>query len=420
MRMTNDPTSVGGPVALLDRAKRVSQALTETARMARFSTRRRGKYGSGGFSGRRGEAAFQLFARLSFLVIVVLPASLATLYFFVLATPQYISEARFSVNVAQVPQLDGLGSVAGIMSAAIVRDTQIVTNYIVSRAAVEALEKRISLRARYSSPQYDFWARFDKDKPIERFVRYWEHQVSTSISMPAGIVNLSIRAFSPEDAQLIAKQVIQLSEELINDQNDRIFKDAIAAANEELSRAATRLTAARIALERARTDTGVLDTARTAEAINKLLVETRGQLLTLQQDYASRARFVAADSPQLRVMNERIRAFQGQIAELERQLTTSGPSRDPTVSTMMTRFGELELEKQIAERLYAAATANLEAARVLSEQRRMYLSAFVQPSLPEESLYPKPFLFSFLVLVACLAAWGALFGAATLARNYMA
>lgn len=418
--MTTDPTSVGQPVALLERAKRVSRALTETARVARFSTRRRGTYASGGFAGRRGERAYQLFARITFFLMVAVPASLATLYFFVLASPQYISEARFSVNAAQVPQLDNIAAMTGIASVAIIRDTQIVTNYITSRAAVEALERRIGLRDRYSSASYDFWARFDKKKPIEKFVRYWDRQVSVSISMPAGIVNFSVRAFSPEEAQLIARHVIQLSEELINDQNERIFKDAIAAAGDELRRAAARLTTARVALERARTDTGVLDTTRTAEAINRLLTETRGQLLTLQQDYASRARFVSPDSPQLRVMNERIKALQEQIHEMERRLTSNSVTSDPTVSTMMTRFGELELEKQIAERLYAGATANLEAARILSEQRRMYLAAFVQPSLPEESLYPRPFLFSFLAWAACLAAWGALIGAATLARNYMA
>ena len=164
----------------------------------------------------------------------------------------------------------------------------------------------------------------------------------------------------------------------------------------------------------------MLDTTRQAEATNRLITEARSQLLTMQQDYASRSRFVSTDSPQLRVLNERINALQEQIRDLERRLTSNTPASDPTISTMMTRFQALELEKQIAERLYAGATANLEAARILSEQRRMYLTSFVQPSLPEESLYPRPFLFSFLALVVCLAAWGALVGGATLARNYMA
>lgn len=418
--MTIKPTPGGGTVALLDRAKRVSKVLTESARMARFSTRRRGTYGSGGFAGRKGERAFRIFSRLSFGLIVVVPVLCSVVYFFLIASPQYISEARFSVNVAQVPQLDNLASMTGIASVAIIRDTQIVTNYVSSRAAVEALEQRIGLRDRFSAAAIDFWARFDKKKPIEQFVRYWERRIGVSISMPAGIVTLHVRAFSPGDAHLIARELIQLSEQLINEQNDRIFRDANRAANEELERSAARLTAARIALESARTDTGVLDTARAAEATNRLITEVRAQLLAMQQEYASRSRFITTDSPQLRVLAERIAALQGQIRELERRLTSNSVAIDPTISTMMTRFQALELEKQIAERLYAGATANLEAARVLSEQRRMYLSAFVQPSMPEDTTYPRPLLFSFIIMVACLGAWGAIIGAATLARNYMA
>ncbi len=418
--MTIEPSPGGRTVALLDRAKRVSKVLTESARMARFSTRRRGTYGSGGFAGRKGERAFRLFNRLSFVLIVILPVLLSTFYLFFIASPQYVSEARFSVNVAQVPQLDSLASMTGIASIAIIRDTQIVTNYVTSRAAVEALEQRIGLRDRFSSPSIDFWSRFDKSKPIEKFVRYWERHIGVSISMPAGIVNLSVRAFSANDAHLIARELIQLSEQLINEQNERIFRDANRAANDELERSAARLTAARVALESARTDTGVLDTARTAEATNRLITEVRGQLLALQQEYASRSRFIATDSPQLRVLAERIAALQGQIRDLERRLTSNSVATDPTISTMMTRFQALELEKQIAERLYAGATANLEAARILSEQRRMYLSAFVQPSMPEDAAYPRPYLFSFLILVMFLGAWGAIIGAATLARNYMA
>ncbi|PTM44264.1 lipopolysaccharide biosynthesis protein [Phreatobacter oligotrophus] len=388
--------------------------------MARFSTRRRSSYGSGGFAGRKGERVFRLFRQVSFFILVAFPVIISSLYLFFVASPQYISEARFSVNVAQIPQLDNLGTMTGIASVAIIRDTQIVTNFIVSRAAVEALERRIALRDRFSAPSIDFWSRFDPTKPVEKFVRYWERQVGVSISMPAGIVNLSVRAFSPQDAHQIARELIQLSEELINEQNDRIFRDAIRAASDELERSAARLTAARVALESARADTGVLDTTRSAEATNRLITESRAQLLAMQQDYASRSRFIATDSPQLRVLAERISALQGQIAELERRLINNNPASDPTISTMMTRFQALDMEKQIAERLYAGATANLEAARLLSEQRRMYLTAFVQPSLPEDSLYPRPYLFTFLITLACLAAWGALVGAATLARNYMA
>jgi capsular polysaccharide transport system permease protein len=414
-----DPRPAGTSLAPLERAKQVSQALADAARMARFSTRRRGSYGTGGFSARRGERAIKLLLVGTFALFVAIPTAVAAIYYAFIASDQYVSEARFSVTIAQLPQVDGIASFTGLASIAVVRDTQIVTNYITSRAAVEALEKRVGLRERYSRDAYDWFARFNPTKPIEKFVRYWESKVKTSISMPAGIVNLSVRAFTPEEAQLIARTVVQISEELINEQNERIHNDAISASADELKRAAARLTSARIALERARMESGVLDTVRAADAIGKLVGETRSRLLTMQQEFTSQTRFVSADAPQMRVLAERIKAMQEQVAQLEQRLVNPAGDVSQTVSTMMTRFGELELDKQIAEKLYASAAASLEAARMLSEQRRMYLNTFVHPSLPEESREPRRVLLTVLVALAAATLWGALAGLITLVRNYM-
>jgi capsular polysaccharide transport system permease protein len=409
----------GTPLAPLDRARQISQALSDAARMARFSTRRKGRYGQqGGFAARKGETLYRIFFVTSFTLMVAIPAIVAAAYYAFFASNQYISEARFSVTISQPPQIDGLANFTGLASVAIIRDTQIVTNYITSRAAVEALERRIGLRERYSRETYDWWARFDATKPIEKFVRYWEGVASTTISMPAGIVNLKVRAFTPDEAHLIASTIVKLSEELINEQNERIFQDAITTAADELKRATARLTAARLALERARVDSGVLDTGRTADALTKLLTELRGSLLTLQQEFTSRSRFVSADAPQMRVLAERIKALQEQVREMDQRLVNPGGDGSQTVSTMMTRFGELDLEKTIAEKLYASAAASLESARLLSEQRRMYLNAFVQPSTPEESRYPRRLLMTFLIALGALSAWGMLLGLVSLMRNH--
>jgi capsular polysaccharide transport system permease protein len=418
--MSGDSRPSGTSLAPLDRAKAVSRALADAARVARFSTRRRGNYGAGGFGARKGQRLIGFVMTATFIAFVVIPSAVVAIYYAFIASDQYISEARFSVTIAQLPQVDGMQSITGLASIAVVRDTQIVTNYITSRAAVEALEKRIALRELYARETIDWWARFDPVKPVEKFVRYWDGKVATSISMPAGIVNLSVRAFSPEDANLIARTVVKLSEELINEQNERIHADAVSATQDDMRRATARLTTARLALERARVDSGLLDTGRAADALGKLLTEVRGQLLTLQGDYTSRTRLISAEAPQMKLAAERIKVLQEQIVELEKRLINPTGDSTNTVSTMMTRFGELELEKQVAEKLYAGAATSMEAARLLSEQRRMYLNAFVQPSMPEESRAPRRLLITFLFTLAALMCWGAFAGLIAVIRNHMA
>jgi capsular polysaccharide transport system permease protein len=243
-----------------------------------------------------------------------------------------------------------------------------------------------------------------------------------AIKMPAGIVELKIRAFRPEDARRVAQATLDACEGLINDMNDRINSDAVANAEQELQRTAQRLAQARAALEKARNESGLLDAAKAAESLNKLADETKASLLAMQEEYRTQLAYVLESAPQMRALKSRIDVTQAQIAEIESQLTSTQAraGADSTIAGAMTTFGELDLERQIAERLYAGAAASLELARVAAERKTMYLKTFVSPVAAQEAQYPKRLLYPLLLSSACLALWGMLCGLALTVRNYMA
>ena len=405
----------------LERARVRSQALADAARRARFSTRSRRALASGGFQARRGAQAMRIFRTASFILLVLAPSVAAAVYYGLIASNQYVAEAQFTVMGGEIPPPDGIASMTGIPAAAIIQDTQIVTNYIESRAAVEKLESSVGLRRVYSDKDIDFWARFNPSKPIEKLVSYWRWMSSVSIIMPAGIVDFKVRAFSPEVARSLGENVLMLSEQLINDLNSRMNSDAVRDAEQELQRTAERLGAARGALEKARNDQGVLDAVKSADALNKLITDLRGQLAKMQQEYDAQLHSVLATAPQMQTLKARIDAAQTQVAELESKLTATDASEaSRTLSNSMTKFAELDLESQIAERLYAGAAASLELAQLTAEHKLMYLNTFVNPVAPQEPRYPKRLLYTAAVVAGSLAAWGALIGGVTAARNYMA
>jgi capsular polysaccharide transport system permease protein len=420
MELENEPRISQG--SALDRARILSQALSDAARRARFSTRTRRAYAGGGFHARRGATIVRWIILISFYLMVVAPSLVAALYYGFIASDQYVAEAKFTVSSGDVPVIDNFGALTGMPAVSIIQDTQIVTNYIQSRAAVEKLDRVIGIRGLFSKSAVDWLSRFGSKKSIEKFVRYWKHMIDVSIKMPSGIVEIKVRAFEPWDAVRIAQAVLDISEALINDMNDRMNQDAVANAEQELSRTSVRLTQARTSLETARNDEGLLDASKAAEALNKLITDTRGSLLQLQQEYNSQRRSVLESAPQMRALKSRIDAATAQIAELESKLTATRPNsvRGPTLAASMTRFAELDLERQIAERLYAGAAASLELARLAAERKAMYITAFVRPILPQEPQYPKRSLFAFLILIVSLALWGVCSGLLVLVRNHMA
>jgi capsular polysaccharide transport system permease protein len=409
----------GGAIAVLDRA---SQALSEMARRARLSTRSRPVYSSGGFRARRGAAIVRLAAMVSFFLMVVAPSISASIYFILIASDQYVAEARFTVSPGLPPSIDGMNGLTGSVGMAVIQDTQIVTNYVQSRAGVEKLEKQVDIRGLYANDAADWLSRFKEKKSIESFVKYWQNMCSISISMSSGIIDLKVRAFTPEDAARIAQGVVDISEELVNALNERMNHDAVVSAEEELERTSRRLKAARIALEKARNEEGLLDAPKAADALNNLITGTSSVLLELQGKYMSARKFVSEDAPQMLALKSRIEATSAQIADLESQLTNSSadPSTETTLSSSMTKFAELDLEKRTAEHLYAGSVAALEMAQMTAERQLMYINTFVTPVAPEQPEYPKRLLYSALVALGSLALWGTCCGLAVLVRNNMA
>ena len=359
---------------------------------------------------------------VSFCLMVIAPSLAGAVYYGFIAADQFVSVADFTVSGGEAPAPDGLGALTGIPALAIIQDTQIVANYIHSRAALEVLQKTADIGDVYANPKADWLARFNPEKPVEKFVKYWQGMSDVAIKMPAGIVELKIRAFRPEDARRLAQATLDACEGLINDMNDRINRDAVANAEQELQRSARRLAEALAALEKARNESGLLDAAKSAEALNKLVTETKASLLKMQEEYGAQLKYVLESAPQMRELKSRIDVTQAQIAEIESKLTStqSRPGADPTIAGAMTTFGELDLERQIAERLYAGAAASLELARINAERKMMYLKTFVSPVAAQEAQYPKRLLYSFLIFAGCLALWGILCGLALTVRNYMA
>lgn len=322
MTDSNDPTVFSPPVSALERAQAVSKALTDAARRARFSVRARGAHRGGSFEARAGAKLMRTLTIALFVAMVVVPDLIVTVYFGLIASDQYVSEAKFTVSSAAIPKMDGLGSVTGVPPMLIVQDSQVVTSYIGSRAMVEQLERTVGLRDAYSAGSIDWWSRVRKDKPIEKFTDYWKKMVDTSISFPSGIVTLTVRAFSPEDTKRIADAVVQQSENLINDLNGRMRNDTVLASERDMQQAAQDLGKARIQMEYERNAEGLIDVGQTSSALTGLISGLEGDLLKAQQEYQTELKYVTDDAPQMKVSSSRISAMQSQLEDLRAQLTS--------------------------------------------------------------------------------------------------
>jgi len=422
----NDGLNNHGPTprqaVVLARASVLADALKARARTLAPAPMARERFGRllapGLAAGPRLEftSRFGRLLAISFLAIVVVPTVLTAIYFAFIATDRYVSEARFAVRSGDRSALDVLagGTELGKLSQA--QDTLIVTEYVKSRALVEALQNDLNLKAIYSRDDVDYLSSIGGDASIEDLVSYWNWRTSTSVEMPSGIITLQVSAFTPEDAQTLARAVVARSEALVNQMSERANSDELKQAEAEFARAEQKLKDIYGAMRDLRNREGVLDPGMNAEALNELLTELRKTRLQIEGDLIVARETLREDSPVVRQLKAKLEAIDSQIAKITAQLTaTTGD--EGAVSDQMGAFEDMELKRQVAQDQYAAAALALENARIAADRQRIYLSTFVQPELAQEALYPLRLWTTLAVALGLLVIWTAFAGLARFARN---
>ena len=437
-----------------ERAALVAKALSDAARRARFSTKKRRGPAAGGLRARRGERMMRFLTIATFIGIVLVPCLAVVAYVGFIETPQYEAEARFTVRGGLPPAMDSIGSLTGVPTVLIIQDTQVIMNYFQSRSMVESLDKKVQFQGLYQGEDIDWWSRLKHDQPIEKVLKYWKSHMSTSVQMPAGIVVFTVQAFTPDDAVKVADAALESGEQLVNQMNDQMKFDAVNLAETEQTRAMANVVKMRAALEKARNDEGMLSADATATGLTTLMETVQAEVLKMQQEFDSQRRYVRADAPQLRNLQTRIDAAQKEVDKIKAQMTAttpdvprakgqpsktkvkpapaivsdpddpvaamsagSEPSNDKVLSGSMSRLDYAKLENDIAEKIYAGSLAALEHARVASEMKLMYINTFVHPVAAEQAKYPRKIRDIALAVLAAFAAWGVVMTILKLTRN---
>ena len=96
------------------------------------------------------------------------------------------------------------------------------------------------------------------------------------------------------------------------------------------------------------------------------------------------------------------------------------PRKRESSTPKAARFFFSDLNERITEKRYSLSVAAVEAARMLSERKMLYLHEIVAPALPEDAEYPKRWLDVGMTFLASLIAWAITVGAMNFIRNHMA
>lgn len=340
------------------------------------------------------------------LLALLVPTFLSLIYFGLWASPMYIAEARFAVRGAENGVIDagGLASMLLPAGSAIGTDVNIVTEYIQSPDIMEAVDKELHIFAHFASHDYDIISRLEGDATRDERLSYWQWAVKPSLDPETGIVALSVKAYEPEVAKRLAEAVLAKSEALVNAMSRRAQDDAITLAMREVKTAERRVSKAQEAMRSFRDRSGMLDPTSTAGGLQGIVSELESEVVKTKAQIAEASTYMSKDAPALVGLRARLAAVEKQLAA--EKLRLAGESKSGSMTSIAGEYEDLQIESEFARQQLVSAMTSLEAARVKAEAQSRYVVAFQVPVLPDESLYPRPLLFTLFVFVGALVIVG--------------
>ncbi len=341
----------------------------------------------------------------AFIGVVALPTVIAAVYLLFLASPRYVSEAQFIVRSSDEGAVTSIGSAlegVGIGSKSV--NAHAVLEYVKSADGLNDLSKTVDVRQMYARPGIDWFSRLPRpfsDRSNETFRRQLSSYLTVGYDSQTGISTLRVQAFRPEDAQRIADGFLTGGERLVNRLNERSSADAVIQAERNVIEAQARVDRALDQLTSFRNREGLIDPSSTARAGGELIGELTLQLATLKAERSQLASDVPG-SPQLPIIDSRIRALESQIAIEKGKIVGSGSSLAPKIST----YEGLQTEREFSERLLASSTAALNSAQLEARRKRLYIDRVVNPERPDRAVEPRRVLSLLAVFASLMLVYG--------------
>lgn len=346
-------------------------------------------------------------ANLLFYITVIVPTIASVLYFGIFASNVYVSESRFIVRSPDKPAMSGLGMLfksAGFSNAS--DEILAAQNYAISRDALAELNRNDEFRKAYASRSISVFDRFDPlglSGSFEQMYDYYQTKVRADHDSTSSITTLTVRAYSPDDAQRVNEQLLRMSEGMVNRLNERARIDLVRTTENEVLNAKARSQAAALALSAFRNREGVVDPEKQATVQIQMVSKLQDQLIASQTQLAQ-LRAVTPNNPQIEALDAQVNSLS---ADIDRELGKIAGDRK-SLSSTAAQYQRLQLETQFADRQLAAAMTSLQEAQNESLRKHAYVERIVQPNRPDHAIEPRRFRGILSTLLFALIAWGVL------------
>ncbi len=316
-------------------------------------------------------------------------AMLAVIYWGVIASDRYVSEAHVIVqrtDLASGQALD-FGAILTGAGGGSRMDQLLLRDYLLSLEMLNKLDAKLDLRSHYSGWGHDPLSRmWFKNVDQERFHQYFLNRVSVEFDDYAGVLVIKAQGYDPETAQAIANMLVEEGERTMNDIAHRLAKEQVTFVEKQVAESAAKLQQARSAVLAYQNQKGMVSPQNTAASRAATIDRLDIQRTELQARRNTLLGYLASKAPSVVEIDMQIDAVEKQMEKERARLAAPGGK---ALNATVEEFQRLEMEAMFAQDVYKTALVSLETSRVEAMRTLKKVSVLLQPTLPQYPMEPR-------------------------------
>lgn len=348
----------------------------------------------------------------------LLASLLATLYWGLVASDRYVSEAHVIIQRTDLAGGQGMdfGSLLTGVSGGSRGDQLLLRDHLLSVDMLKKLDDKLGLRAHYSDGARDPFSRmWSASNSLELFHRHYLSRVSIEFDDYAGVLVIRAQAYDPEKARAVTQLLVDEGERTMNDLAHRMAKEQVQFLEQQVAQMSQRAIEARQAVLAFQNKKGLVAPQSTAENLAGVINRLEAQITELQARRTALLGYLAPTASGVVETDLQIDALQKQIVKEQARLAApEGKALNRTVE----EFQRLQMNAEFAQDVYKTALVALEKGRVEAIRTLKKVSVLQSPTLPEYPLEPRRFYNIVVFILVTLLVAGVVHLLAAIIRDH--
>ncbi len=345
---------------------------------------------------------------IALFAVIFLPAVLVFFYTAFFYDSMYISSATFTIKSNSAEKGSESASPMGFLGGGGNPDISTASAYIQSLDMFFALDTKLKLQDHFSS--HDIVSSLSKEPTQSDIQDYWKSMVEVNVDTDSALMQLEVKAYSPEFSQKLTQGILDELDLFINRMNEKMTQDSIKLASVEVEKAKKDIEEISEKMRKFRDQNTFIDPASEASNLLSIISNLENLITQAKAELAQKRAYLREDSVDIVSLKTKIASLEQEVTSLRSRIALNvGEAQgngQKALGNVLTRtlgeFEQLNIEYQFAQKILETALNNLDTTRQLSLSKSKYLVTIDNPKIPDESLWPRPFVATIVTFVVTL------------------